>query len=387
MPKLIYLLIEFLDEFVFGIMEAVKPIIRSDLGLTYTQIGLLVFIPSLASTLIEPVLGILGDIWYRGKLILMGGLFFGIALLVTAISRQFWVLLLAFIIFFPASGAFVTLSQATFMDSDPSRRNQNMARWTIFGSLGVVLGPLLLGAFIIGGLNWRILFVALAVLPFVVIIVYHKKFWDLKNNFHQMKKKLTREELLKGFLEAIRILKNLNVVRWLVLLEFSDLMLDVFLGFLALYFVDVAGFSSKMAILAVAIWTGVGLLGDLLLIPLLEKVNGIRYLRVSVIIELVLFPAFLIFQSGWVKLVILGLLGFFNAGWYAILKGELYSTLPGKSGTVMTLGNLADLIGKSIPLLVGLIADRFGLGYAMWILLAGPIALWLGLPKWKTNPL
>jgi FSR family fosmidomycin resistance protein-like MFS transporter len=387
MPKLIYLLIEFLDEFVFGIMEAVKPIIRSDLGLTYTQIGLLVFIPSLASTLIEPVLGILGDIWYRGKLILMGGLFFGIALLVTAISRQFWVLLLAFIIFFPASGAFVTLSQATLMDSDPSRRNQNMARWTIFGSLGVVLGPLLLGAFIIGGLNWRILFVALAVLPFVVIIVYHKKFWDLKNNFHQMKKKLTREELLKGFLEAIRILKNLNVVRWLVLLEFSDLMLDVFLGFLALYFVDVAGFSSKMAILAVAIWTGVGLLGDLLLIPLLEKVNGIRYLRVSVIIELVLFPAFLIFQSGWVKLVILGLLGFFNAGWYAILKGELYSTLPGKSGTVMTLGNLADLIGKSIPLLVGLIADRFGLGYAMWILLAGPIALWLGLPKWKTNPL
>jgi FSR family fosmidomycin resistance protein-like MFS transporter len=382
MPKLIYLLIEFLDEFVFGIMEAVKPIIRSDLGLTYTQIGLLVFIPSLASTLIEPVLGILGDIWYRGKLILMGGLFFGIALLVTAISRQFWVLLLAFIIFFPASGAFVTLSQATLMDSDPSRRNQNMVRWTIFGSLGVVLGPLLLGAFIIGGLNWRILFVALAVLPFVVIIVYHKKFWDLKNNFHQMKKKLTREELLKGFL-----LKNLNVVRWLVLLEFSDLMLDVFLGFLALYFVDVAGFSSKMAILAVAIWTGVGLLGDLLLIPLLEKVNGIRYLRVSVIIELVLFPAFLIFQSGWVKLVILGLLGFFNAGWYAILKGELYSTLPGKSGTVMTLGNLADLIGKSIPLLVGLIADRFGLGYAMWILLAGPIALWLGLPKWKTNPL
>lgn len=40
-------------------------------------------------------------------------------------------------------------------------------------------------------------------------------------------------------------LRQKEVLRWLVLLEFSDLMLDVLLGFLALYFVDVAGFSSS----------------------------------------------------------------------------------------------------------------------------------------------
>ncbi len=46
-------------------------------------------------------------------------------------------------------------------------------------------------------------------------------------------------------------------------------MLDVLLGFLALYFVDVAGFSSSQAGLGVAVWTGMGLLGDFLLILLL----------------------------------------------------------------------------------------------------------------------
>jgi FSR family fosmidomycin resistance protein-like MFS transporter len=30
------------------------------------------------------------------------------------------------------------------MDSDPSRREQNMARWTFAGSLGVVVGPVAL---------------------------------------------------------------------------------------------------------------------------------------------------------------------------------------------------------------------------------------------------
>ncbi len=36
-----YLLIEFLDEMAFGIGETAWPLIRTDLHLTYTQIGLL----------------------------------------------------------------------------------------------------------------------------------------------------------------------------------------------------------------------------------------------------------------------------------------------------------------------------------------------------------
>ena len=37
----IFLVIEFLDEFIFGAREAAWPLIRDDLGLTYAQIGLL----------------------------------------------------------------------------------------------------------------------------------------------------------------------------------------------------------------------------------------------------------------------------------------------------------------------------------------------------------
>ena len=39
---------------------------------------------------------------------------------------------------------------------------------------------------------------------------------------------------------AFAALKDKTVLRWLILLEFSDLMLDMLYGFLALYFVDVA---------------------------------------------------------------------------------------------------------------------------------------------------
>ena len=125
----------------------------------------------------------------------------------------------------------------------------------------------------------------------------------------------------------------------------------------------------------------VGLLGDFLLIPLLEKVDGLRFLRVSVVLELLLFPAFLLVAWPWLKLVLVGLLGFFNSGWYAILKGRLYSTLPGQSGTVMALDNVFGLVGGLLPFGIGLAADAFGLQVAIWLLLAGPIALLVGLPR------
>jgi FSR family fosmidomycin resistance protein-like MFS transporter len=127
--------------------------------------------------------------------------------------------------------------------------------------------------------------------------------------------------------------------------------------------------------------TGFGLLGDFLLIPLLEKVHSLNYLRLSVVMELILFPAFLLVPNPWAKLVIAGLLGLFNSGWYAILQGNLYSSMPGQSGTVITLGNIVGIFGKFIPFGIGLAAEYFGLGPAMWLLLAGPIALLIGLPR------
>ena len=95
----IFLAIEFLDEFVFGAREAAWPLIRADLGLTYAQVGLLLGIPSIVGNLIEPFLAILGDVWKRRVLVLGGGVVFAVALLLTALSRDFGLLLVSFVLF------------------------------------------------------------------------------------------------------------------------------------------------------------------------------------------------------------------------------------------------------------------------------------------------
>jgi FSR family fosmidomycin resistance protein-like MFS transporter len=373
----IYLLVEFMDELVFGVSEAAWPLIRNDLHLNYLQIGLVLSLPGFLANFIEPFIFIIGDAWKRRALILGGGIFFTLALFLTGVSTSFLFLISVHVLFNPASGAYIGLSQAALMDSNPDRRENNMARWTFAGSLGVVLGPVLLAGALTIGFGWRGMFIGLGVLSTFILLAAWRR---MPNDRFQSVPFPHFGEVSRQFRVAFSALRNGSVVRWLVMLEFSDLMLDVLYSFLPLYFVDVAGFTPTQAALSVAVWTGVGLLGDFLLIPLVERVKGLDYLRVSVIIELILFPVFLLSSISWIKLVIVGLMGFFNAGWYAILKAKLFESMHGQSGAAQALDNVSGLIGKLIPFSIGLAAQALGLGTAMWLLVAGPIVLLIGLP-------
>jgi len=377
---LILLAIEFLDELIFGAREAAWPVIRDDLRLNYFQIGLLLSLPGLISSFIEPLLGLLADLGKRKILILAGGVIYALSLVLTSLSGGFATLLLAFLLAYPASGAFVSLSQAALMDSDPAEREKNMARWTFAGSVGVVCGPLALGLLTLLGYGWRGTFLVCALL-IVPLIVFARRMGG-----HLTTPPTAESEagLLSQFREALRVLRQREVLRWLVLLEFSDLVLDVLLGFLALYCVDVAGATPQQAGIAVAVWSGVGLVGDFLLIPLLSKVSGLKYLRLSTLLELILLPAFLLTPDFTAKLVLLGLLGFFNSGWYAILMANLYAALPGRSGTALAVSNITGLIGVALPVTLGWVAQGYNLEVTMWLLLMGPVALLVGLP-YKTE--
>lgn len=374
----VLLVVEFLDEFTFGAREAAWPIIRSDLNLNYEQIGLLLTVPALLANIVfEPVLGILGDVWRRRVLVLGGGVFFALSSFLVAASQSSLALMMAYIIFYPASGAFVSLSQSTLMDSDVERHEQNMARWTFAGSMGVVFGALVIGVFINMGAGWRGFNVLVGILTIIVLFIM----WRMR-----FPRPVAEEDgqpigFRVGIQKAFRALRRGKVVRWLTLLQFSDLMLDTLHGYLALYFVDVVGVNEQEAVFAVAIWTGVGLLGDFLLIPLLERVRGISYLRFSAALEFVLYGAFLLVPGITPKLILIGIIGFFNSGWYSILQGNLYTSMPGQSGTVMTLGNLFGLASSFVPLIVGLVAERFGLSTAMVFPLIACVALLIGLPR------
>ena len=370
------LAIEFLDEFVYGSLGAAWPLIRTDLDLSYVQIGLLLSAPAIAGHLIGPAIGILGDVWNRRLLILAGGAIFAASLALAAVSPGFLILLAALAVLYPASGAFVGLTQASYMDSDPGRREHNMARWTLAGEVGVVLGALVLALSVALGTGWRGLLLAIAGTAVVVLLVAYRMPVRSSGGVDSPE---ARPDLSQGVATAWRALRNRSILRWLVLLEFADLMINGLHGYIALYFVDVANASEAYAAAAVAVWTGAGLAGTVLVIPMLERVSGGHYLRASAVAAAVLFVCFLLAPAPWLKLAALAALGLAAAGWYSVIVAQIYASLPGWSGTVMSVQNVTALVGGLIPLGVGVAASRWGLGRAVWLLLAGPVVLLAGL--------
>ena len=370
----LFLAIAFLDELVDGIVSAAWPQIRTDLSLDYVQIGLILSVPGLASVAVEPAIGILGDVGHRRRLLLAGGILYAISLALFAISQGFPALLIAWLIFFPASGAFVSLSQASFMDIDLKRRAQNMARWNFSGSVGNVAGPLLLAGAVALAVGWRgaVLGCALvAVLALAAAIRTPARAFR-PNPAHDA------QSVAQAALTALSALRRFDVARWQVLLQASDLMLDLFKSFLTLYLVDVTGISETRAALVLAVWIGAGLLGDLILIPLLERVRPLRYLQISVIAVLLIYPAFLLAPGLTLRLLTVSALGFATAGWYPILQARAYASLPERSGTVVALGNVFGLAAAVLPLGLALAAANWGLGFSMWLLMIGPIAVGAG---------
>jgi FSR family fosmidomycin resistance protein-like MFS transporter len=375
----LFLLIEFFDELNYGIGNAALPAIRTDLGLSYIQIGLLLGLPGIINTVIEPVLMLLGDTRYRKQIILAGGIVIVSSLVAIASTQLFSVVLLAMVIGYPASGAFVSLSQATLMDLNPGREPQMMARWTVSGSVANLIGPLILAAGFALGFGWRWAYFGLAILCLILVGLTWSRHIPSSDGIETLPESThPGKKLLVGFWGAMR---NPRLMRWLILLQFSDLLLDVLTGYLPLYFTDVTGMSVAQASLMMSVLMFVGLISNILLIPMLERFPGRSLVRISAGVTGLLFAAWLLAPWLWVKIGLIILIKLVTLGWYEVLQGEAFATIPGRSGTVMAINSIMGLLGGGISLLIGWVAAQAGLPAAMWLLLAGPICLVLFVPR------
>jgi len=327
---------------------------------------------------------------------LAGGLLFTGTLLGVAAAPSFGWLLAALVLFFPASGAFVGLAQSTLMDAAPGRQVQHMARWNLAGSAGAVSGPLLLAAVLTAGGTWRSCYLLLAGCAAGAWLGWAAVARRSPPRLAAAQPAAAqpaaaqppaagtadrRAGLTATARQALAALRGSpRAVRWVLLAEVANLLLDVLTGFVALYFTDVVHSSAAQAALAIAVRLGAGLAGDALLVAVSERAGSARVLRVSCAAAVLLYPAFLLAPGFALKLAALGALSVVTAGWYPLLQAGLYESLPGRSDLAVSLSSAASLVGGLGPLAVGLAAQRAGLGWALTGLAVVPVVLLSALP-------
>jgi FSR family fosmidomycin resistance protein-like MFS transporter len=330
-------------------------------------------------------MGVLAGQGRRRRLVILGGgIAFVFTLLAVASARSFAELLAAFVAFYPASGAFVSLTQAEIMDARPDRQAQVMARWDLAGAAGAVAGPLLLTAVLASGGGWRAGYLVLAGISALIwlgALLRGQPHADARPASASASAEAEEAEQRQPWMARIReigaALRDWGTLRWLLLIEVADLLVDVFTGFLALYLVDVANLTPAVAALAIAVRLGAALAGDAALIVILERVSDLTVLRVSAAAAALLYPGFLLVPGVVPKLAVLAVLSAATAPWYPVLQARLYGSLPGRSSVAVTLSSAAGLAGGLGPLAVGLVAQSFGLSWALAGLVLVPVAVLL----------
>ena len=329
-------------------------------------------------------MGVLAGQGRRRRLVILGGgIVFVLTLIAVASARSFIVLLAAFVAFYPASGAFVSLTQAEIMDTWPERQAQVMARWDLAGAAGAVAGPLLLTAVLASGGNWRACYLVLAGISALIWLgaVLRRPApagpAPVGAEEDAAQEDAEQRPWTARIREVAAALRDWGTLRWLLLIEVADLLVDVFTGFLALYLVDVAHMTPAVAALAIAVRLGAALAGDAVLIAILERVSDLTVLRASAAAAALLYPGFLLVPGVVPKLIVLAALSAATAPWYPVLQARLYGSLPGRSSVAVTLSSAAGLAGGLGPLAVGLVAQSFGLSWALAGLVIVPVAVLL----------
>jgi FSR family fosmidomycin resistance protein-like MFS transporter len=267
-----------------------------------------------------------------------------------------------------------------------------MARWELAGSIGAVAGPLLLTAVLASGGGWRDAYLVLAVLSALAWLGrclggrqaartstvagagVSARAVETNESTKARGEAEDRPWTVRAR-EALAALRDWSTVRWLVLLQVTDLLGDVFTGFLALYLVDVEQLRPAIAALAIAIRLGASLAGGSALIVVLERVGDLTVLRITAVAAALLYPGFLLVPGVAPKLAVLAVLSAASAPWYPLLQARLYGSLPGRSSAAVTLSSAAGLAGGLGPLAVGLTAQAFGLGWALAGLVVVPLAV------------
>src|ERR1700694_482839 len=248
--------VEFMNEWFSNLLAAILPAVKSALGLNYIQVSFLFTVLEGTDVISDGIFGVIGDIWPRRLLIVVGTIAAGLGLILMGIAPGYLVLLAGVALQGFAGGPFVGLSQASLIDAHPGRHDHMMAWWSIIGNLGFLVTLLTVAVAYVLGIDWRPLFVTGGIL-FILYALFLTRLRFPQPGPAQKSSKEgaeisettgTRETTETPSISNWAALKtaifNLALLRWALILPLLEMPVT---AFIVLYFHDVVGLNAVVA--------------------------------------------------------------------------------------------------------------------------------------------
>lgn len=378
--SLVYLLlaIELFDELYSSVGPLSASSIRSSLGLDYAgAAAALLFVPAGVAMVVEPAMFVLSDRFPRrwfvcGGLAMMAAAAFGAAM-ATGIVTMTLAMTLAYL----GSGSGVALAQATLVDAQPpdvpGAVERALARWTLLGEVGDLMGPLLVGGLAALAIGWRSGFVAVGLMAVLLAVLLLVPAFPPARDDEEGEEE---EDGATGVLSRLREgLANRELIRWLAATALCDLLDDMVVVFAVLHMRDDLGFAAETRSAVVA----AGVVGSILGVVLTERSAAPprRILIGSSLFCAAAYGGWILTSDPWLSGALFAMVGLGAAPMYPLTVARAYAAWPGRSGAVNAVGHLFSPLTLAAPAVVGFVADAHGLPIALALLLLQPFGVGL----------
>lgn len=359
------------EELSSGVFTAGAPDIERSLGLSHATTAVVLFVvPGVVALVLDPLAFALAERLGRPLLVRAGLAAMAVTSFIAALAPGPVTLAAALSIWYVATGAATSLTEATLVDAWPERRARTMARWTLLGLIGDFAAPIVIGALVIlqGSAGWR---TAFAIVGGLVAV------WALATSLRRFPTPPASDgDDEPSLWQAVRdALADRVLLAWLFGLALCDLLDEILVVFASLHVRHNLGGSPAWQSATIAAFVAGGAAGLVIVDRLLVRHDERRLLIATGVACAAAFGIWLATPVAWLAAVLMLPVGATAVPLYPLVAAQAYGRRPGRAGVVVVAGHVFAPLALSLPWLLGVIADRAGTLVALALLIAQPVGL------------
>ena len=355
------------------------PIIGRELGLSYSQIGLIMTCQYVAGAIANVPGGILVDTVGRKGLLLALSLFWvGFPYLLMGFSHGYLMLLACVTLVGFGNSLWHPTAIPTLARRFPERKGLVLSLHGMGGNAGDALAPLVVGS-LLAFMTWREV-VIVNVIPGLVMSVLLLVFLGTLRVGSRAKDKGDAEGRVQTLADYFRgvpaLFRNRSLVFLTTSSAFRSMTQNALLTFLPVYLAYEMGYSPFWVGAGMFALQAAGFAASPIAGHLSDTMGRRRIMMTSMLMTAVVLASMAVAGKSHAFIVFIAILGFFLYAIRPVMQAWLLETTPKNMGGT-SIGILfgAQSLGASVaPLIGGMIADRYGLIMTFWFL-AGTIVV------------
>ena len=356
-----------------GAFTVMLPFFAADLGLTLTQVGILIGLRSVTSTIINLPGGMIVDLIGKRMLVLGCAIAWaGIPYLFLGLTTNFAIIATLMAIVGIGNMLYHPAALSSLSELYPTRRGFATSMHQLGASFGDTAGPLAAGL-ALTYMTWREI-TLLNVLPGLVMsLVFYLAMRNVSLKAINTAERRTVRDYFHG---ARTLFMDPNMLK-IGLLGGARAMTQAGLQtFLPIYLVATAGLSAALVGTYMAVVQGAGIISGPLSGGLSDRIGRRPLIAAGMVSSSVLLIALMAFQLEWLFIFVLALVGFFLYSTAPVLNAWALDIAPPHLGgtSIGILFASQSVMGGIAPVVGGLIADAYGIEAAFYFIAATVLA-------------